>query len=415
MILEVLYRDERRVGRLADEPASGRIFFQYDAAWLEQGIELSPLHLPNSLGTQLVGHHDRFSFQGLFGVFADSLPLGWGSKLLDRRLQAAGLNPRKVGSLVRLGFLGDRALGALSYRPDADPAAAALHEIVALAQLDEEARRFAAGEAEGGDLATLIAAGTSPGGARPKVLALVRGKQVRFEPGTRDGWEPWIIKLTEGEHAQGGRIEFAYAHLAAAAGLSMPPVRLFDGRYFGVRRFDRVADGKVHLHTLGGLLHAADGSYEDLARAAVELTRDTRVLQEVIRRTAFNVGAMVRDDHLLNVAFLLRGPGDWSLAPCYDLTPNDPARVPAYHAMSVNGTAQPVGRDILKMAAEFGVGNGREILDEVCAAFDRWGEFADMAGLARKPANAVAQLLEEGRGLLVEGSRSKSSRMPPHR
>ncbi|MEX1119904.1 MAG: HipA N-terminal domain-containing protein [Terrimicrobiaceae bacterium] len=45
MILEVSYRDESRVGRLADEPDSGRIFFQYDADWIRRGIELSLDHL----------------------------------------------------------------------------------------------------------------------------------------------------------------------------------------------------------------------------------------------------------------------------------------------------------------------------------------------------------------------------------
>ena len=35
------------IGHLA-EAADGRIFFEYDQEWKSQGIELSPVYLPNS-------------------------------------------------------------------------------------------------------------------------------------------------------------------------------------------------------------------------------------------------------------------------------------------------------------------------------------------------------------------------------
>ncbi|MBS0660772.1 MAG: type II toxin-antitoxin system HipA family toxin [Verrucomicrobia bacterium] len=401
MILDVRFDDSAMVGRLADDP-SGRIFFQYDATWLQRGRELSPLHLPLSLGRTVVGHHERYAFQGLFGLFADSLPLGWGRKLLDRRLSELGLHPRQVGSLVRLGFLGDRGMGALTFRPDQDPESGAIREAIALAQIDAEAQRLAAGESavEAESLQALLAAGTSPGGARPKVLVAVQGESLRLTAGLSEGWEPWIVKLTEGAQAEAGRIEFAYAAMARAAGLEVPPTRLFEGRYFGVQRFDRANGRRRHVHTLGGMLQAADGSYEDLARTALELTRDHRSLEDVFLRAAFNVGAFVRDDHLLNVAFQQSDDGTWTLAPCYDLTPNDLSRIPPGHAMSVRGRANPAAGDLLAFAEEFSLENGRDLLDRVRATLADWPGFARTAGVDPAAARAIADLLREGDGFL---------------
>lgn len=399
MTLEVIHCSGERIGRLADDP-TGRIFFQYDQAWLERGCELSPFHLPLGLGRAVVGHHERYGFQGLFGLFADSLPQGWGRKLLDRRLTEAGLNPRSVGSLVRLGFLGDRAMGALSFRPDQDPAAQSTWEAITLAQVDEEAQRFARGDAESESLRALISAGTSPGGARPKVLALVRGSVLRLSSGTQAGWEPWIVKLSEGEQAEAGRIEFAYAEMARAAGLTLPETRLFDGRFFGVRRFDREGLQKFHVHTLGGLLQVVDGSYQDLARTALELVRDHRALDDVFLRAAFNIGAFVRDDHLLNVAFLQTDTGAWRLAPCYDLTPNDLTRIPPGHAMTLGGQVRPTAAHLLALGREFQVPDAPQMLEKVRAALARWPEFAARAGVEPRSSRAVEELLSEGQSLL---------------
>ena len=38
-------------------------------------------------------------FEGLFGVFADSLPDGWGRLLVDRLMKKNGINPYDIGSL----------------------------------------------------------------------------------------------------------------------------------------------------------------------------------------------------------------------------------------------------------------------------------------------------------------------------
>ena len=62
----------RKVGRLAVN--NRQILFEYDAAFLASGIQISPLMLPLKPGVLVC---PDMTFDGLFGVFNDSLPDGW--------------------------------------------------------------------------------------------------------------------------------------------------------------------------------------------------------------------------------------------------------------------------------------------------------------------------------------------------
>jgi serine/threonine-protein kinase HipA len=62
-----------------------------------------------------------------------------------------------------------------------------------------------------------------------------------------------------------------YSIMARAAGIDMMETHLVEERglgHFMTRRFDRPAEGKLHTHTLGGMLHVDFNeqfalSYED--------------------------------------------------------------------------------------------------------------------------------------------------------
>lgn len=56
-------------------------------------------------------------FEGLFGVFADSLPDAWGRLLLRRLLLAHKQQPDDWTVLDRLAVVGRAGMGALTYRP----------------------------------------------------------------------------------------------------------------------------------------------------------------------------------------------------------------------------------------------------------------------------------------------------------
>ncbi len=58
------------------------------------------------------------NFEGIFGVFADSLPDGWGRLLVDRMLLSRGVSPVSVRPVQRLGIVGSTGMGALEYYPE---------------------------------------------------------------------------------------------------------------------------------------------------------------------------------------------------------------------------------------------------------------------------------------------------------
>lgn len=378
--------DELVVGQLAQH--EGRTYFEYAPELLDAKLELSPLRLPTRPG--LIEHRDA-AFGELPGLFADSLPDGWGLLLMDRHLRRAGKNPATFTAIDRLSYLGRRTMGALTYHPpahrDQDPL------VLDLARLAEAARKVLSGpHAE--VLPELLRAGGSPAGARPKVLVGVNGDHLLSgEDDLPDGFEHWLVKFSAKEDgSDAGRVELAYAHMAARAGIDVPPVRLFEtggkrgGAFFGVRRFDRLpGNRRVHVHTLGGLLHAdfrvPSCDYDHLLRVARRLTHDHRALVECFRRMVFNVVAHNRDDHVKNFAFLLDERGTWSLSPAYDLTfSSGPG---GQHQMSIDGDGEaPTRERCLALAERHGLGRkeAEEVVEQVNEAVAAWRTIARSVG-----------------------------------
>lgn len=85
------------VGKLALKDR--RVWFQYDATFMSRRVELSPFKLP--IGPGVVTCEDNV-FDGLFGLFNDSLPDGWGRLLLDRYVRSIGIAPENLTVLDRL-------------------------------------------------------------------------------------------------------------------------------------------------------------------------------------------------------------------------------------------------------------------------------------------------------------------------
>lgn len=379
--------DELPLGELAEHDR--RVFFEYAPELLATRCEPSPWKLPARAG--LLEHTDR-AFGPLPGLFDDSLPDGWGLLLMDRHFRRAGLEPAAVSPLDRLAFLGTRTMGALTYHPPSSPREAPIG--LDLGELASNARQVLAGTARE-VLPALLRAGGSPGGARPKVLVGVRGEELLSgEDELPPGFEPWIVKFSgRSDPRDAGPIELAYARMAAAAGITVPPTRLFEARrggpYFGVLRFDRGPGGRrLHVHTFGNLIHAdfrvPDADYDLLAKVTRALTRDQRAVVEVVRRMAFNVAAHSRDDHVKNFAFTMDDRGEWALAPAYDLCfAHGPG---GEHTMTVGGAGVPDGEDCLALAERHGIGRAeaRAALEQVDAAVARWPELAHDAGCVRK-------------------------------
>jgi serine/threonine-protein kinase HipA len=79
------------VGQLAEDRQG--IWFKYNNDYLSQhSISLAPFTLQQNNLLQKAPAQPHF---GLHGVFADSLPDGWGLHLMDRVLRNNGYNPRR--------------------------------------------------------------------------------------------------------------------------------------------------------------------------------------------------------------------------------------------------------------------------------------------------------------------------------
>ncbi|MBI5883161.1 MAG: type II toxin-antitoxin system HipA family toxin [Elusimicrobia bacterium] len=360
-------------------------------------MNLSPFRLPFQAG--LFEHADH-AFGPLPGLFDDSLPDGWGLLLMDRHLRSRGMDPAVVSPLDRLSWLGTKTMGALTYHPpteqgDSGAGAFDLHD---LARRSQEILSGAAVDV----LPQLLRAGGSPGGARPKVLVGVHGDRLLSgEDDLPEGFEHWIVKFAaKKDMPDAGPVEYAYGLMAFAAGIDMPPTRLFETSagelFFGVKRFDRDRSRRIHVHTFGNLIQAdfrvPSADYADLFKAASVLTRDHQAVLRAFRRGVFNVAAHNRDDHVKNFAFLMdSASGDWTLSPAYDLSyASGPG---GEHSMTLAGEGKnPDRAHLLRLAEAAGVSKPQAlaIIEEVRASVGRWAVVASRAGVSKACARRIA-------------------------
>lgn len=351
-ILIVKYHDSI-VGRLALTP-DGLLAFEYDAVWLENGFSISPFKLPLE---KRVFVAKREPFDGVFGVFNDSLPDNWGKLLVNRELQRRGIAPNSLSVLDRLAIVGKNGLGALEYEPAAE----------ILTDYADSDLELIAGQinkitddnsAITDDQITeeLFRVGGSSGGTRPKIFRKIDGVD-------------WIIKFRASVDPKDiGIREFDIMERAQRAGLDVSEHRLFNGKYFGVRRFDRKSNGdKVFMISASGLLDADHNQpildYSKLLNLTAKLTRDMTQVEKIFRLMAFNVLINNTDDHGKNFAFLYDGQ-NWTLAPAFDLTQTAGIWE---HTTSVGGKGRNItDADMIAVAEPVGISSRRAI--EIIAA-----------------------------------------------
>jgi serine/threonine-protein kinase HipA len=402
----------RQLGAVALNPSSGWYSFAYAPEWVAGGVEVAPLHMPLRTAPYEFPGLNPETFHRLPALLADALPDAFGNALVNAWMADHGVDAAAITPLDRLAYAASRAMGALEFRPPADPDDDSGPTAVALADLVEVARSTISGalasdEASRAALQKLIQVGTSAGGARPKAV-------VSFNPATSQvhtsvgalpaGFEHWLIKL-DGVTAMGldghgsdlgastpyGRIEYAYSRMAAEAGLTMAPCQLLaEGprRHFMTKRFDRGPGGtKHHVVSLCAMAHLdfnllATHSYDQYLQTVTALGLDREALAEAYRRMVFNVVAVNRDDHTKNFSFLREQGGPWELSPAFDITHAYArhSRWTARHLMSVNGRFEAITiADLHAVGERHRVPGYRQIVREVGAAVAQWPSFAEAA------------------------------------
>ena len=347
--LQVFY-NEKKVGTLA-LMKNNIVAFEYDSNWITNGFSISPFSLP--LKKQVfIPRIDPFD--GLYGVFSDSLPDGWGRLLVDRMLNSQNINPKEISQIDRLAIVGETGMGALSYKPEynllEDKDYQEDYDNLALSCKKILNTEYSA------DLDKLFKLGGSSGGARPKILTKIDN-------------EDWIIKFPSSlDESNIGRLEYLYSVCAKKCKIDMPETKLFPSKissgYFGIKRFDRKklstgAIRKLHMISVSGLLETSHRipnlDYNDLMQLTLNLTKSFEEVEKLFRLMCFNVFSHNRDDHSKNFSFIYNEEFEkWGLSPAYDLTYS--YSINGEHATTVNGNGvNPDLKDILKVAKKIGL------------------------------------------------------------
>ena len=392
-----LNEEEIAVGELAKDGKN--IYFKYYTDFIKRGLEISPIKLKLN---NLINKADSIPFDGLYGVFADSLPDGWGKLLLDRTLMARGVVVDDITVLDRLAYVGSNGMGALTYKPEIVEEGLAEFKV----ELDEIAKatnQIITGAATN-VLDELFKLGGSSGGARPKIL-------VGYNPITQHligsdktlpyDYEHWLIKFpSSSDRPDIANIEYAYYKMALDSGIKMSESKLFKGlsgqAYFGTKRFDRDGNKRLHLHSAAGIMHdnfrLSNIDYGDLMDCAFKLERDVRAYEKILRLAAFNVFAHNRDDHSKNFAFLMDSTGTWKVAPAFDLTFSTSGH--GMHSTTVaRESKNPTKKHLMELGDYFKIKNANKIIDEVQAVVFNWKAYADQCEVSNESKKQIKKII----------------------
>ncbi len=288
--------------------------FRYTSEFLEQdgAFDLDPFRLP--LGSTPISAEDPAT--GIHAVFDDSLPDAWGRAIMCRRYN---LPRKKQRAAYLLELLGSEAMGALAYTPTTEWREG--HEEAGLPDLSDLAAAAERYEKEPDapmdQLMRLFKAGSSPGGARPKVLINDSGKH-------------WLAKFTSVKDTFDiVRIEAATLATAQNAGIEVPEfsvLNLGSRSALLVKRFDVTEQGgRNHVVSMKTLLGAKNyyylgyGDMADIVRRLSDVPGND--LRGLFRQCVFNALIGNTDDHLKNFA-MMRSEQGWHLTQAFDLLPD---------------------------------------------------------------------------------------------
>jgi serine/threonine-protein kinase HipA len=252
-------------------------YLEYSPAFIKKNIELAPLTMP--LAARKVYSFPAINpqtFKGLPGMVADSLPDKFGTSVLNQWLARQG-RTTPVTAIERLQYTGNRGMGALEYRPSAQLKKLNASQQVDLALLTELAQSvvshrqqanvlMSVNQSDPEAMKSLLAVGTSAGGARPKAVLAFNENFTQARSGqvnAPEGFSHYLMKFdgvidnnqneeTFGDPLGYGVMEYVYHLMATNCGIDMAPCHLIDEgarRHFVTKRFDREGNKKIHTQT----------------------------------------------------------------------------------------------------------------------------------------------------------------------
>lgn len=307
----------RYVGRLRLVDAGKGVSLHYGSGWLASGFPLS-----EDLILADIEHLPRWKGMAV-GAVDDARPDRWGERVIQYIDK-----PARLSIMEYLFYAGDDRFGALGVSTSADAYAprtkSPLPRLAQVQQLSEIVRKVSAKEPVNDIERTMLAAGGSFGGAKPKALIEIAGEQ-------------WVIKFFNNEPIDVPLIEHASMTLAQLAGIRVAETRvvpLMGEHALAVRRFDRNGLLRIHCISAGTALRAETVAGQEpelgypklaqlLRRAGVADDGLNQLdMQELFRRMVFNILIDNTDDHEKNHALMVVAPtrqGKYRLAPAYDV------------------------------------------------------------------------------------------------
>ena len=378
------------IGTLRLLRATSGVSLQYSPDWLRRGFPLSEdlsltddEHLPTERST-------------VIGAVDDARPDRWGERVI-RFID----KPPRLSLLEYLFFAGDERFGALGVSTSADTylpqPSGPLPRLADVGEIRELVRKIEANEPVPEDKRRLIAPGTTLGGARPKALIELDGRQ-------------WVVKFAElGDTTDAPLVEHGCLTLATDAGIRVVqtrPIRLSQGHALAVLRFDREVEGervrRIHAQSAFVALRAEGNApgYPQLAqllrrRGPVEGGVAKAQIRELFRRMVFNILMDNTDDHEKNHVLLMDDAQHLQLAPAFDVLPS--AQALGYQQMHVGADANDATiQNTLSEAAQFGLSRAESMAEtaraaQVCA---RWKWHFAQAGVTARDIEYLAQFID---------------------
>lgn len=310
--------------RAANGDTIGR--FVYGRSYREnpKAVPIDPIHLPLTEQT-----YETTRLQGVFGALRDAGPDAWGRRVIEHQL-----GKLDVGEIEYLMNSPEDRAGALSFGHGTVPPPPvrpfnSTWDLEKLLQAARELESLSPGEKPSPELArlkTLVEAGTSMGGARPKNVV-------------RDREGIWLAKFpAKGDRWNNSAVEAAMLSLAKRCDIRVPEYRIERVGEFPIlltQRFDRAAmpgNGDIFARArMVSALTVLDAeevqnrerwSYlvlsDELQRWSSRPVLDRA---ELFSRMVLNALVTNNDDHPRNHALIAMNT-DWRLSPAYDITPS---------------------------------------------------------------------------------------------
>lgn len=421
-----IYLWSNKVGAVAWDNETNVATFEFEKKFLEKNYDIAPLWMPLEEARR---GNAKFSFpainkltyKGMPGLLADALPDNYGNNIIDIWLARQGRSPKDFSPVERLCYMGNRAMGALEFKPavrtNMDKSVSIdIGELVDLAQTIVN-NKIKLNTSFKGDkskaISDIIRIATSAGGNRPKAIIAINKKTNKIRSGqvdVPDDFTHWLLKFDGvqdkalGDPKGYGLIEYVYYKMATLAGIKMNECSLLkeNGRsHFMTKRFDRINHNeKIHMQTLCAIAHfdynsPGEHSYEQTFQVMRELKLPYPDIEQLYRRMIFNIAARNQDDHTKNISFLMDKFGEWRLSPAYDIiyAYNASQGLTSKHQMQANGKRDDFQKeDLILVGDKNGIKNCKKIIEEILESILKWPELAKKEGLSKDKINKIKKM-----------------------